>query len=225
MRREYSISREHHEKLPEGLVFWAKLDYGNLSDTISGVEGSPCFESGIQPSDNLSWDSNNNAYKFRTNARYQNSIRFYLPNFSSLVASIQSNSIIWSCEVKCSSNTCYYPITFGYCKNNDSGHLYGYTPSHLNRVKNYVFDGRWHKVTFGFEFSTHTIYHYVDGVLRATSTDYYSSSQVWKPNWNAEMKKYISLGVNQDGQGNITYWIRDMKLFNKEFTQQELSQL
>lgn len=227
MKRGDIIMANEQVPFASDLIFYAPLTQGDLTDHISGAVGTPYSENGTIYSDNLTWDTIENAYKFHTNKMYQHGARFSVPNFAELISTIHSDDTIWCCDVKCSNQNCCYALDIGYAKSGDTGNRdYGYTPAHLVRVGSFVFDNDWHHVVFGFNYSAHEIWAYVDKILRENTTSYAISSKVFKPNWTNNMKKYISLGVNQDSyQGEITMWIKDMRLYNRDFTTAELASL
>lgn len=225
MKRQETLS--DNVPFANSLIFYAPLTEGDLTDHVSGATGIPCIEGGTMPVDNLTWDAANGAYKFHTNTIYQNAARFSVPSFADLIAGIDCNDTAWCCNVKCSNNKCYYPIDIGYVRAGDKDNRdWGYTPTHLNHVGSYVFDGQWHRVAVFFLYLSTTVNFYVDGILRKSITSVYTgNSKVYKRGWTDNMKKYISLGVNQDGQGDITMWIKDMRLYNKTFTDSEITAL
>lgn len=214
------MSRRNYKKLEqqplppfyENLVFWAPLTEGDLTDHISGV--SPTTDTGCS----ITWDNDKKMYFFvnnqvdflNTSARYTG-LNMGMNDGSavSLVIDVeehyrQNNSInvIFCTPDEVVEIQGYNParITNSYWHPNAEKILHRYVLTCAKKVGSSKFSMKW----------------YEDGILKYTS------------NWTAPLKlsdNIVTINQRTGNTGKFEIYAKNARIYNREFTAQEVAKL
>lgn len=225
MRRSYSSSGGSTPSVTppyeENCMFYAPLNYGDLSDHISGAVGYP-YLYGDTPLNNLEWNSTEQAYRLQQTS-YTNG----------------ANPIVWDVNVKNRwapathsawtliftikrVGTCVYQLICGYGYSGSSYSVYGNNGfTHMNSYQSYISTNSFDTVVITNSGNAQPKV-YINGTLRTTI----NYNAIYNPqNWNDAYFEKFAFGTSLAGNYGFDGYVKKILVYNRLLSTSEIDEV